>query len=274
MLRRFVTACVGIPVVLFIIASLGKEVFLLVVLTVTAIALHEFFNMALSREAAIKRWTGIILGCLVVLAVFVGSNYSWAGTRGASFIVPGCFVFSVCILFFYHITLDSDITGAGKRLALTVFGIVYIPLLFSYVILIRNLSNGVDLLFLLLFVTWAGDTGAYIIGKWQGRHALSRSISPQKTVEGALGGLVFGILTALLCRMVFLKSISIPDCLIMGIGINFMNQFGDLSESLLKRTFDVKDSGFIVPGHGGMLDRIDSLLFAAPFLFYYVTIIV
>ena len=175
-------------------------------------------------------------------------------------------------LFFYHIFQEPGIK-TFNRLAIKFFGIYYITLLFSYVILIRSLPEGVCLLFFLLFVTWAGDTGAYIVGTWKGKRPFFSKISPNKTVEGALGGLVSGVMIAILCKLFFLQQISIWHCLMLGIGINFMNQTGDLSESIIKRSFGAKDSGAVLPGHGGVLDRIDSLLFAAPFLFYYIKIV-
>ena len=273
MLKRVLTAAAGIPVVVFVIKSSGEEIFFVFVLLVVVLALKEFFSMALSDEDVWGKRLGIALGCLVLLSSFLGSRSSAGNNSDPFFLSAGCLVFSFFALFFYHITFDHKIKDAFNRIAIKVFGIFYVALLFSYVILLRARSDGTSLLFYLLFMTWAGDTGAYIIGRWKGRNALCSKISPGKTIEGALGSFVSGLLISFLCRMLFLEKISILNCLALGVGINLLNQFGDLCESLLKRSFAVKDSGSVLPGHGGVLDRIDSLMFAAPFLFYYVKIV-
>ena len=137
--------------------------------------------------------------------------------------------------------------------------------------LLRGRPDGVPLIFLLVLVAWAGDSGAFFFGTWMGKHRLSKRISPKKTIEGALGGLVCGVLTAVVFKLFFLQNLSLWHCLMIGVGLNIMNQFGDLCESFIKRSCVVKDSGTLFPGHGGVLDRIDSLLFAGPFLYYYLS---
>ena len=128
------------------------------------------------------------------------------------------------------------------------------------------------LIFFLLLVTSAADTGAYYVGTLYGRHRLAPTISPKKTVEGLVGGLIGAIIVAYAAHWWFLPELSGLDCLILGTILTITGLWGDLAESAMKRSVGMKDSGGILPGHGGMLDRLDSLLFTAPVFYYYVTL--
>src|SRR5205085_2916447 len=122
----------------------------------------------------------------------------------------------------------------------------------------------------LFLIIWADDTFAYLVGRKLGRHKLAPQTSPKKTVEGSIAGLIFSMLASYLYCRFFLPDVLLKDSLIIGALVGIAGQIGDLCESLLKRSVDVEDSGSIIPGHGGMLDRIDSLLFGAPAMYYYV----
>jgi phosphatidate cytidylyltransferase len=152
-----------------------------------------------------------------------------------------------------------------------VMGVLYIGLTLSYLLLIRGLPDGVLLIFFVVVVTWAGDTGAYLAGKSLGRRALAPVISPKKTYEGLAGGLLLACALALAAREWFLPVLSPGDCLLLGLLLTMTGLIGDLTESAIKRSAGFKDSGSLIPGHGGMLDRLDSLLFTAPAFYYYVT---
>ncbi|HEY6007258.1 MAG TPA: phosphatidate cytidylyltransferase, partial [Geobacteraceae bacterium] len=128
---------------------------------------------------------------------------------------------------------------------------------------------GSQWLFLLMTIVMAGDTGAYYVGSSLGRHKLYPVVSPNKSVEGSVGGLVGSTVGALVARWAFFPELAVVDCLATALLLGVLGQLGDLFESLLKRSFGVKDSGTIIPGHGGILDRLDSLLFAAPAALYY-----
>lgn len=271
MAKRLLTATVGIPAVLFIIAFGGQNGFLILILVVVAVALREFLNMSLPEDEVGGKWLGTILGCLQVIAVYLDAYVS-PGSHTALAATGWC-VMNVLVLFFYYLMRATATARAFHHIAVTIFGILYVAFMFSYAILLRSNAEGVRLLLFLLLVTWAGDSGAYAIGSWKGKRLLCRAISPHKTVEGAVGSAVAGVAAAVLCTLLFVRHIGFGHGLVLGIGINFMNQIGDLSESLIKRACGVKDSGSLLPGHGGMLDRVDSLFFAAPFLFYYSAII-
>jgi phosphatidate cytidylyltransferase len=158
-----------------------------------------------------------------------------------------------------------------KDTAITVFGIIYIGLALSTVTSARLLSGGEWLVLFLALVTWAADTGAYYAGTLWGKHLLAPRISPKKTVEGLLGGMGLAVAAALLAQVWFVPQLRPMDTAILGVVLTGAGLFGDLWESAIKRRVGVKDSGSILPGHGGMLDRIDSLLFTAPAFYYYVT---
>jgi phosphatidate cytidylyltransferase len=160
-----------------------------------------------------------------------------------------------------------DNSGVIVDISTTLFGILYVSWFFSFLIKIRYLSGGLGLLSALLIITKLGDIGAYLVGNRWGKKLLIPRISPNKTIEGSLGGLFFSILGGLACKP-FLP-FEYGQLLIISASLGVLGQLGDLSESLLKRDCQVKDSGNIFPGMGGVLDEIDSLLFTAP-VFYFI----
>jgi phosphatidate cytidylyltransferase len=163
---------------------------------------------------------------------------------------------------------------ATANIAITLLGTLYIGWLFSYLVLLRALTPHGAFLFLLMFTVWANDTVAYFFGKKFGRTQLSPYISPKKTVSGAVAGFLAALAVGYVFGMIFEKTfvpVNWPHYLIMGALIGIIGQISDLSESLIKRDAGVKDSSNLVPGHGGVLDRMDSFIFTAPVLYYYLT---
>lgn len=153
------------------------------------------------------------------------------------------------------------------------FGILYIGYTLGHVLWLKAQHDGPMLIFFLMLVTWASDAAAYYVGKTWGSRPLAPSLSPNKTVEGFVGGLVAAPLIAWLSHLWFLPAVTPVDCLILGMLFTVLGLLGDLSESALKRYAGVKDSGSLIPGHGGMLDRVDSLLLNAPVFYYYMTFV-
>ncbi len=149
------------------------------------------------------------------------------------------------------------------------FGILYVGYTLGHFLLLRNQQDGALLVLFVLLVTWAGDAAAYYVGKTWGSRPMAPRLSPNKTVEGFLGGLAVAPLIAWIAHLWFLPVITPVDCLILGILFTALGLLGDLSESALKRQAGVKDSGTLIPGHGGILDRVDSLLLNAPVFYYY-----
>ena len=173
-------------------------------------------------------------------------------------------------IFVLHLFLFRDIESAGPVLMGSLSSLIYVPVLLAFVPLIREENNGLNFIFFLMLVTWAGDSGAYLAGRLLGRHKLYQAVSPKKTIEGMLGGVAAAILVAFLARGTFFSDLSILECLLLAPLVDLAGVLGDLAESLLKRSAGIKDSGKIFPGHGGILDRIDSLLFSAPVLYGYI----
>ena len=265
MLSRSLTVLIAAPLVIAMIALMGPRVFFLLALIVTLPALYEYYAMALPRATRTERFAGLALGALVLAAGYIDATQNSPGL-----LATGMCTAAFMVIFTGYICLGQNRSVPFDRISILFFGIFYVPLLSSFMVLLRGLPHGVILVFFLLFVTWAGDIGAYLVGRALGSHLLCPRVSPAKTIEGSCGGMLFSLGVALVCQATFLNHIDVLHCLAMAAGINVLNQLGDLSESVIKRACGVKDSGRILPGHGGILDRIDSLLFAAPFVYYYI----
>jgi len=181
------------------------------------------------------------------------------------------FIIALIALFLIQFTRRQN-QNAVTLIALTLFGIFYIGWFFTFLVKIRLLEDGHKLVAYLLLVTKAGDIGAYLVGSRFGKHALIPRISPNKSVEGAVGGFLFSVVFSLVSRS-FLGWMSFGTMLIGGILIGVFAQLGDLAESLIKRDYRVKDSSLFLPGLGGTLDVIDSVLFTAPIFYMYLIII-
>jgi phosphatidate cytidylyltransferase len=168
---------------------------------------------------------------------------------------------------------SSPIEHRLKDTTITLFGVLYVGLTLNTLVSTRSLPAGELFVFFVALVTWAADTGAYYAGTLWGTHLLAPSVSPKKTVEGVLGGMALATGVAFLAHAWFLPQLSLWDPLVLGVLLTGSGLLGDLCESAIKRSVGVKDSGGILPGHGGMLDRLDSLLFTAPTFYYYITFI-
>lgn len=167
-----------------------------------------------------------------------------------------------------------EIRQSAAEAALFWFGFAYVPLLLSHLVLLRSLPGGIDWVFLLLLIVMSGDTAALYVGSSIGKRKLYPIVSPNKSIEGAVGGLVGSLAGTFIAKFTFFPELTGIDCMVTALAVGTCGQVGDLFESLLKRSFGVKDSGTIIPGHGGILDRLDSILFAAPALYYYAYLVV
>ena len=147
--------------------------------------------------------------------------------------------------------------------------VLYIPVMLSFAVLIRDGADGMLWFFMVLGVVFAGDTGAFYAGSYLGRHKLCPSVSPGKTIEGAIGGLLSNVLAGSLIKIIFLPRLELGPAILFFLCLGAAGQIGDLFESEFKRVAGIKDSGNILPGHGGVLDRIDALLFALPVAYFF-----
>lgn len=180
-----------------------------------------------------------------------------------------CLTLLVLFAALFFLFRIRDIKQSAVETGLLLFGFLYLPLLMSYLVLLRDMVHGVNWIFLLLIIVMSGDTAAFYVGSSLGKRKLYPIVSPNKSVEGMIGGLVGSVFGALLAGATFFPELTIVDAVAAAFIVGLLGQLGDLFESLLKRSFGVKDSGTIIPGHGGMLDRLDSVLFAAPTLYVY-----
>ncbi len=222
-----------------------------------AVGLYEFFQMLESAGEPSMRYAGIAGGLALYSAVSLG------GAIGALSFTPLIFVGVMgWATLFHH---DNSYKTASN----TLFGVFYVGLTLSPLVLVRNMNDGVLLLFLLAFANTFCDSMAYYTGKNFGKTPLAPSISPKKTVEGFVGGLVGAVVTATAFAHFFMPGFGLSHAAVIGFMAGIVGPVGDLAESSIKRKMGVKDSGSLIPGHGGALDRLDSWMFTAPVFYVY-----
>ncbi len=258
-LKRWLTAAVAVPLLILIVFEGGNACFALFVGLTAALGLLEYYALVFPGKAVAGKWVGLILGLAVILSFCTGNTITICGMLALVFLGSAI----MCLARFKPGASVSEV------LSRQVMGFIYIPFLLGHLILIRDWNNGIIWTCFLLIVVFAGDTGAYYVGKAFGRHKLAPGVSPGKTVEGAGGGLAANLLVGSLFKTCWLPEIAWGLCLALIVLVGILGQAGDLVESMLKRSIGLKDSGGFFPGHGGVLDRIDSLLFAAPVVYYF-----
>ena len=222
--------------------------------------LYEFFTMLENKGIKIYKYFGIAIGVIIPLSMV----FRFEPTKSWELLF---IVLALLFLILMQFRRRQN-SGVIVDISTTLFGILYVSWFFSFLIKIRYLPNGLGLLICVLLITKLGDIGAYFVGSRIGKTPLMPRISPKKTVEGAIGGLVFSIIGALISKQ-FLH-FGYAHIITIGITLGVLGQLGDLSESLIKRDCQVKDSGKILPGMGGALDEMDSLLFTAPVFYFYI----
>ena len=280
LIKRILSAVIFVPIVV-ILVWWHPISFLALVCVITTLILIEFYQLAeliganrktksSVSEANIFKSLGIVLCLFFPLAAYISNR-----DVTLSFLTETFIYLSIVVSFVYQV-VKRDTTSALLTISAFFMGIIYAGWAFGrYLVLIRdmkidNMEIGVELIFLFIAIIWSGDTGAYATGRLLGRHKLIPAISPGKTIEGAMGGLFFGILGGIAIKYVFLpKVIALHHIIILGILLGIIGQIGDLGESLLKRNANMKDSGNLIPGHGGVLDRCDSMILTAPVFYYY-----
>ncbi len=256
LLTRILTALIGGPIVLYLVYK-GTGYILFLTLLLTFFALREIFEM--SRGLGVKAWkfSGYVAGLIFCIAAYHEQGR----------FLPMLFILWMiyCLVRFAWQYPQAEIQDLGFNF----LAVCYISLLFCHLILLRQLNQGIYLTFLALSLTWATDTGAFFVGKALGRNKLAPLISPNKTVEGAVGGVLVAAATALVLGSIFPnQSLGLGGLVALGVAVGITGQAGDLVESALKRMAGVKDSGKLLPGHGGFLDRFDSILFTVPTVYY------
>lgn len=263
MLRdRIITALIVLPLVVVLTLFASNGVFFAVTLMVVALAMLEaFYVFRPLAETALK-------GLVLVGGLGIYTAICWYPAGFAQ-------VFSIVFLLLgtFYLLRFNDIVLVINDCAVVLLVWAYVPVLFSYIVLLHAMPTGHMLVFMVLLMTMVCDSSAYFAGTRWGRHRLYPAVSPKKSIEGAVGGVGGAVLAALASKWIYMPEFTIVTALGFGFVVGVFAQVGDLFESLLKRSAQIKDSGHLFPGHGGMLDRLDSLLFAFPLAYFYVKLV-
>jgi phosphatidate cytidylyltransferase len=293
LLKRIATAVVLIPIVLGLILRGPVPVLAVVAAAVALITVQEFLKLTESYGVQPLRLpTYIFAGLIFLLLAVSAATEETPQLASLKFIFGVAFASALAPFIFLTISMRrAQMSGAYPAAAASAFSFVYIALPMAMLVQLRQQVGGAFWVLYLLLVVWAGDIFAYFVGRSLGRHLMSPRISPKKTWEGAMASLAASLVVgSLLCSHALqissfllrvglierrdglfgLEKLEVWPIIGLTIALNIAAQLGDLVESLIKRGAGVKDSGTILPGHGGMLDRIDALLFAAPILWFYV----
>jgi phosphatidate cytidylyltransferase len=290
LLKRVLTAVVLIPVVLLLVLRAPIPVIALAAAVVALLAVQELLKLSEAYSIRPFRWpTYLFVGLLFLFLALRPAHQPLVAT--AIFLYTAGFAAALAPFVFLTAGMSrEDLKSGFPAAAVSVFAFAYIALPLGFVVEIREQWAGAFLLLYLLLLVWAGDISAYFVGRFLGRHRMSPRISPGKTWEGALASLIASLVVGVLLSnyalpissallnahlmerrdgYFALEKPALGPTLLLSAAVNIAAQLGDLVESLIKRGAGVKDSGAILPGHGGMLDRIDALLFAAPVVWYY-----
>lgn len=256
MLRtRLITAAIALPATLAIIIFASPNIFSGFIGLLSVIGLYEVSAMTESGPGAIALIA--VCGLMPAMLLLMRSSGPW--------LLPAVAIFSMTSLTVRVGASGPEESGPWQ----VVLGAVWVGALFPYFAFVRNAPYGITLIILMLLIVVASDSGAYFVGRSLGRIKLLPKVSPNKTVEGALGGLAASVAVALILRPWLAPELDLTRTIILGVGTAFLAQLGDLANSAFKRVARVKDSGWIFPGHGGLLDRTCSLVFPVVFTYYY-----
>jgi phosphatidate cytidylyltransferase len=280
--QRFLVAVVAVPILLVLFYYHRPEPTWLFIFAASLIAMREAFAMLLPAG---DRRAALVLGGVAtaafywldpaVLAGYGGLPAALVGAAGAGQAVP--LLFAVVAPGLYFLFRFRDLATVAGRYAGTVTGIVYAGYLITYLAKLKLIERfqpggGGDAVLAVLIVAWVADTGAYFAGRFLGKTRLYEAVSPKKTWAGAWGGLAGSLVGVIALKLISAHWLSWLDVVLLAIPGGILGQLGDLTESLIKRSVGVKDSGALLPGHGGLLDRVDAVLFIAPYAYAYLVI--
>lgn len=257
-LKRWITALIALPLLILLIIKGGNVLFTFFVAAVCVLTLWEFFRIVYQNHSpsvppVFSIWAYVISVAIILTVQYQGFN--------AVVALIALDIIGVAFLSIFRFKLSQDAPVVAVK---QVFGVVYIGLFLSFAVQLHAETDGIHWVLLTLLVIAAGDTGAYYAGSYLGRHKLCPSVSPKKTIEGAMGGLLANLIVGIAYKVLFISSLSIWGCAFLVLVVGAVGQAGDLFESEFKRAANIKDSGTLLPGHGGFFDRIDALLFALP----------
>ncbi len=280
--QRFLVAVVAVPILLLLLHYHRPEPTWAVIFIASLLAMNEFFAMTLPKE---DRRAALVMGALacgafywldpMALQIYGASGTTLKVLRFAS--ENGgtvALILAVIIPGLYYLFAFREIPTVANRFAATVAGIVYAGFLTTYLAKLKLIdpNQAGDTVVIVLLVAWVADTGGYFAGRFLGKAKLYEAVSPKKTWAGAYGGLAGSFLGVAVLKLAFADWMTWLDVVLIAIPGGILGQMGDLAESLIKRAVGVKDSGALLPGHGGILDRIDAVLFIAPYVYTYLTL--
>lgn len=264
--KRIATIVLGLPIVVIFLVFANKYMVDILFGLVTIISMYEYFN-AFKEKANPVKWLGYISAIAISFIHIIPTNY----------ILPIITVTipTIIIILFLHIII-TNMKITLNDIMITFFGICYISLFTMFIPMVKGMKNGSVLIWYIFIASWGTDTFAYLIGKRFGKHKFSK-VSPNKSIEGCISGLIGAIILCLIYTYVannyLYMNISYTFVLILSTILSILSQIGDFSASCIKRYTGIKDYGNLLPGHGGMLDRIDSVIFIAPFAYLLLTLI-
>lgn len=265
-IKRITSGLLGFPLVLIILIIGNKYIVDVALAMIAILSMNEYFN-AISKVAKPVRWIGY-LSCLSIAVIHVipQENLNMVITLS----IP-----TILLILFAQV-IATDMKTNFKDIAYTFLGIFYVVFFIMFVAFIDGMENGKILIWYAIFAAWGTDIFAYFVGKYLGKHKFSK-VSPKKSIEGCIGGTI-GAIILMLIYTYFVNTylgMNYSYLYIVGIGVilSLIGQIGDFSASSIKRYVDIKDYSNLIPGHGGMLDRIDSLIFLAPFAYALFTIL-
>jgi len=267
--KRVITALWGIPLITAVI-WFGEPWFTILITVLGALAVFEFYRLVAAAKVPPSTYFGIIWTVLFILSRNSDLLSILEPYLDLNLVTP-VLLTSAVALSLIRLLLRPQRESAFPRWAWTIAGILYVGWLLSHLVALRGLDAGRSWVFFALFATFASDTAAFFVGRALGKHHLAPTVSPGKTWEGAIAGVFGAIAISLLFMLPTPLSLhfSYGQAILMGILVSIFGQLGDLIESLFKRNMEVKESSRLVPGHGGVLDRMDSIVFAGIVVYYY-----
>jgi phosphatidate cytidylyltransferase len=252
-LKRLIVAAVLLPLMYYYVMYLPSEYFLFLLVTISLLAMSEFYSMY--RVQGALRYAALFSGASVLCVAYFWQDF-----------LRDAIIISIMAVMVIRLFYKRDPVSSLSDIAAPVIGLLYVPGLLSFQTLLKK--GGAEWIIFLYGTVWASDSFAYYIGKGIGKRRLHKEVSPNKTVAGAVGSVLGGITGALFFKAVIARQLTVPNAVVLGIMIGIISIIGDLVESMFKRDAGVKDSGVIIPGHGGVLDKIDGSLFAGPVLYW------
>ena len=265
-LKRWITGLSALPFLIFLVYR-GGFFFATLICAASLVALWEYYRILGAGKAkspsGIILWWGYGISCAIILSAYAVGVDLVLGLVALNLV-------TIALISIFQFKTDRSVLDVILK---QLQGIIYIPVSLGFLIFIREGHAGTIWVFLLLAIIFAGDTSAYYVGSYLGRHKLSPAISPGKTIEGAIGGLAANLAIGAIGKAFFLPDLPWSLSILFFLAVGIAGQIGDLFESEMKRSSNIKDSSNILPGHGGILDRIDALLFASPVAYVFIRFI-